>query len=328
MRSSSFVVFALRRLLQMIPLLLAVIVINFVLMELAPGDPIRALLGRGGEYVDPELEAKYREKYGLDQAAPIRLVKYIKEVATGNLGISFFYKVPVRQLIAERLPNTLVLLVPALALGVLGGILLGIVASLRAHSLLDNLATTFALLTYAMPLFWYGVMVVGIVAVRLRLLPPGGMYDMRAAHTGFDRTKDLAVHLILPVSVLSLRRFAQIQRLTRANMLEVLKQDYITTARAKGLSERLVFYRHALRNVMLPVVTVVGMSAGYILTGSVITETIFDWPGLGRLLFEGITRRDYPVMLGMLVVVTVGMMLANFATDLAYGFLDPRVRYD
>lgn len=328
MDSTNLLIYALRRLLASIPLLLAVIALNFLFLHLTPGDPIRVLLGSSGEYVDPALEQRIRERYGLNDPFLVQLLRYVGNVLRGDLGTSYFYKVPVTTLIIERLPNTLLLLVPSLILGVAIGVFLGIVAAVRAHTSVDNVITTFALLAYSLPLFWYAVLLLGVFAVQLRWLPSGGMFDLRAGHEGFDKFKDLMRHMVLPTFVLAFERVAQIQRLMRASMLEVLRQDYVTTARSKGASERRVILRHAVRNALSPVVTVVGLSIGFILTGSVIAETIFAWPGLGRLLFESVTRRDYPVMLGMLIIVAWAMVLTNFLTDIAYGLLDPRIRYD
>lgn len=320
--------YIIRRFMHMVPLILLVIVVNFLLLHAAPGDPVRALLGLGGEYVDPDIIESYRERYGLNRPLPLQLLSYIGRVARGDLGVSYYYKQPVLNVIVERVPRTLLLLIPALCIGVLGGATLGIIAAVRSHTVFDNVTTTAALFTWSLPLFWYAIMLLGLLAVRWDILPSGGMYNLRDPAEGFARYVDLAHHMVLPVFCLALRQFAQIQRLTRSNMLEVLQEQFVMVARSKGLAEKTVIYRHALRNALLPVVTVVGLSIGFLLVGSIITETIFAWPGSGRLLFQSISRRDYPVMLGMLIIVSVAMVIANLVTDLVYGLLDPRIQYE
>jgi peptide/nickel transport system permease protein len=234
---------------------------------------------------------------------------------------------PVLDLLLERLPFTLILMIPAWLLGHAGGIALGVVAASRHRSLLDNSVTFVSLFSYSLPTFWTAVMLLGLVALRLGWFPAGGMVDVRANPKGMARVVDIMWHLVLPVVAMAANRMAQVYRLTRTNMLEVMRQDYVRTARAKGLSERLILYRHALQNACLPVITVAGISMGYLVGGSVMVETVFAWPGMGRLTYQAIFTRDYPVMIGALLLISVAMILANLLTDIAYGLIDPRIRY-
>ena len=317
--------FILRRLFEAAPLLLAVIVVNFLIIHLAPGDPVQALVGDFP--APPEYVQHIREQFGLDQPLWKQLVSYLMQVLHGDLGYSFANRRPVADLLVERLANTLILTVTALVFATLVGITLGVSAARKPRSWRDNLVTTASLLGFSIPVFWLGQILILLFAVQLGWLPAQGMTSARESFHGLAYAADLASHLILPALALSLRYLVSTARLTRASMIEAMGSDYIMTARAKGVPASRVLYVHALPNALLPVVTSVGYNFGYVLAGSALVETVFSWPGLGRLLFDAMLARDTPVILGIFLVGAGAAVLANLLTDLAYGWLDPRIRY-
>ena len=317
--------YALRRMAQAIPLILIIIGINFGLIHAAPGDPVDVLMG--SSEADPALVAQLRSEFGLDQPIPVQLVRYYAKVLTLDLGQSFRYREPVFDLIASRLPATLLLMGAALVVSTLVAVALGVGAALRPYSALDNSATIMALAGYSMPVFWLGQLLLIVFALKLDWFPAQGMVSIRAPAEGWGLALDIAHHLVLPALTYSLYHLALMFRLTRVKMQEVLAQDFILTARAKGLSEAQVIFSHALRNAMLPIVTVLGLNFGFMLAGSVLTETVFAWPGTGRLLYEAILARDYPVLMGLFVCLSTMVVLVNLVTDIAYALIDPRVVY-
>jgi peptide/nickel transport system permease protein len=246
-------------------------------------------------------------------------------MVTGNWGLSYFYTESAFNVVASRIPATLLLMLPSLILTVLVGILMGILSVRRPYSFVDRFLSSFAFFFYSMPVFWLGFILLTFFAVTLSVLPAGGMISITT--TGFD-VVDYLRHLILPMTALTLINLASFSLLVRSSMLEVLDQNYIVTARGKGLSERLVFYRHALRNGLLPTVTMLGLFVGSILSGAILTETVFSWPGLGSLTFDSISRRDYPVVLALFFIFSILTILSNLITDIVYGILDPRITYD
>lgn len=316
--------YILRRILQAVPLLLGVLVVNFVLIHLAPGDPIYLLAGEGG---DPAYFAAMRAKYGLDRPLPTQLGLYLLGTAQGDFGVSFAYTRPVFEVILSRLPPTLLLMGVSLALSTFIGIWLGLIAGRTARSGVDRAVLVATLIGYGMPAFWLGQLLVLLFAVRLGWFPIQGMVDARQDHQGVARLADILRHLVLPAATLSLLHLALITRLTRTGLREELSKDYARTARAKGLSSAQVANRHALRNALLPVVTVVGNDIGTLFTGAVLTEIIFAWPGLGRLLYDATLNRDYPLLMGIFLLVGTSVIVANIVTDVAYTFFDPRVTY-
>lgn len=318
-------IYALKRIAQAIPLVLVIIGINFALIHAAPGDPVDILLGQGE--ADPQVVAQLRTEFGLDQPLPVQLARYYAKVLTLDLGQSFRYREPVAELIASRLPATLLLMGAALVVSTLVAVALGVIAAHRPYSALDNGVTTLALAGYSMPVFWLGQLLLIAFALKLDWFPAQGMVSIRAPAEGFGRVLDVAHHLVLPALTYSLYHLALIFRLTRAKMQDVLAQDYIQTARAKGLSEAQVIFGHALRNALLPIVTVLGLNFGFMLAGSVLTETVFAWPGTGRLLYEAILARDYPLLMGLFVCLSTMVVLVNVLTDIAYALIDPRVVY-
>jgi len=316
--------YILRRLLLAIPLMLAVVICNFLLITFAPGDPVTLLVG---DYPAPEEYVRQvRAEYGLDQPIPVRLASYLGQLAVGNLGYSFANRVPVFQLITQRVGATLLLTLTALTLSSIVGVLLGVIAARQHNKPIDLVASAGALVGYAIPEFWLGQLFILLFAVGLGWLPSQGMRSSRSVATGWADLSDVAWHLVLPAFALSLRYLALITRITRVAMIEVLSSDYIRTARAKGARERSVLLMHALRNAAAPVVTVIGYNLGFVLAGSALVETVYSWPGIGRLLFESIGKRDYPVLTAILLMVSLTVVIANLITDLVQGWLDPRVR--
>lgn len=299
------------------------LVLNFCLIHLAPGDPVIAL---GGEHGDAAYYAFLRTRFGLDRPLPEQLLTYVANVLRGDLGTSFVHGRSVASVIAERLPATLLLVSTALVLSSVAGVGLGMVAARRRGRPADVTLNAVALLGYATPSFWLGQIALLALAVGLGLFPVQGMTDARDPRTGLAHVVDVLHHLALPALVLAANELALTIRLVRTGLLEALGADYVRAARAKGLPEAQVA-RHALRNVMLPVITVIGSRAGMFLSGAVLVEVVFAWPGLGRLLLSSLLSRDYPVLLGMFLVISVGVILANLVTDLAYARLDPRIRY-
>ncbi len=316
--------YVLRRLLQIPPVILGLLVLNFVLIHLAPGDPLYFLVGEGG---DESYYSAIRSRLGLDRPLAEQLVRYLAGVATGDLGRSIRHNEPVISLILGRVPATLLLTGTALAAATGVGVWLGTLSAARPGGLLDRLTNGVASVLAAVPSFWLGQLLLVSLAGWLGLFPVQGMVSARLASGGWALIIDVAHHLVLPASTLALLQIALIFRLTRQSVRETLVEEFIRTARAKGLSPRLILYRHALRNSLLPVVTVVGGHLGTLLAGAAVVEVVFAWPGLGRLLYDAILTRDYPVVLGIFLVVSVMMVLANLLTDLTYAYLDPRVRY-
>lgn len=312
-----------RRLAQAVPLTLGVLVITFTLIHLAPGDPIYALAGDGG---DAAYYARARAQYGLDRPLPEQLARYLLATLRGDFGYSFGYGQPALRVILARVPATLLLTGSAFVLATALGLLLGVLTATRPRSALDSGIAAFTLTTYAMPVFWLGQLLVLLFAVRLQLLPVQGMVSVRENYTGLRHLWDVAQHLALPALTLALPQLALLVRLTRTSLREVLAEDFVRVARAKGLAERVVLWRHALRNALLPIVTVTGGHIGVLLTGAALTETIFAWPGVGRLLLDSTLKRDYPVLMGIFLLVTGIVIAANLLTDALYTLLDPRVR--
>src|SRR6266496_3615953 len=313
-----------QRLAQAVPVLLGLLVFNFVLIHSAPGDPIYVLAGQSG---DAAYYAEMRGRFGLDRPLPEQLGRYIVNVARGDFGYSFAYRQPVFQVILSRVPATLLLSLSGLVLATLLGLWLGALSARNAETPLDHLISAGTLVGYSMPAFWLGQVLLIVFAAGLGLFPVQGMTTARGGWTGAWYWLDILWHLVLPAVTLGLLQLALVTRLTRSGLLEVLDEDYVRTARAKGLGPRAVLYRHALRNALLPVVTVVGGHIGTLLAGAVLTEIIFAWPGLGRLLYDATLSRDYPLLMAIFLVVSASVVMVNLLTDLTYSALDPRVRF-
>ena len=313
------------RIAQALGLILAVMCLNFLLIHITPGDPATVIVGESGAG-DPELLEEIRAQYGLDRPVIVQLLSYVGRAATGDLGDSYFFNQPVTSLIVERLWPTVLLVGTALAFAVAAGTMVGVATARRPESPLSHGATVLALVGFSMPVFWTGIMLVILFASTWELLPIQGWHDVNYGEGILANVLDVAEHLVLPALTLGLIYLAQYSRLSRASMLEVLESDYVRTARAKGLGERPVVYKHALRNAIIPVVTVVGLQFGALLSGALLVETVFNWPGLGRLAFDSILRRDTSVLLGVLLVSSVMVIVANLLTDLLYTIIDPRIR--
>ncbi|MCS7068858.1 MAG: ABC transporter permease [Meiothermus sp.] len=300
-----------RRLLTVIPTLLGVLLAVFLMVRLAPGDPAQLL---AGEFATPETLADIRQRFGLDQPWHVQLALYAANVARGDLGQSVRTRKPVSYELSQYFPNTLRLTLGAMLVALLIGIPAGILAALRPGTIFDLLAMLGALIGVSMPVFWFGLMAILIFSVQLGWFPVAGTGTLW--------------HLVLPAITLGTGTAAILARMTRSAMLEVLSQDYIRTARAKGLAGRVVVFKHALRNALIPVVTITGLQFGGLLEGAVITETVFAWPGIGQLLVGSILARDYPVVQGAVLLIAVAFILINLVVDLLYGAIDPRIRYD
>ena len=316
--------YVLQRLAQAVPVLLGLLVFNFVLIHSAPGDPIYLLAGQSG---DAAYYAEMRARFGLDRPLPEQLGRYVLNVVRGDFGYSFAYRQPVFQVILSRVPATLLLSLSGLVVATLLGLWLGTLAARHVSTPLDHLISAGTLVGYSMPAFWLGQVLLIVFAGGLGWFPVQGMTTARANYGGLRYGLDVLWHLVLPAMTLGLLQLALVTRLTRTGLLEVLGEDYVRTARAKGLAPNTVLYRHALRNALLPVVTVVGGHVGTLLAGAVLTEIIFAWPGLGRLLYDATLSRDYPLLMAVFLVVSASVVLMNLITDLAYTALDPRVRY-
>lgn len=313
-----------KRLVMTLFVTLAVILLSFVLIRLAPGDAATVMAGQAG-YADEAFMKNLRAEYGLDQPLPVQLWKYLEAVAQGDLGSSYVRRQPVLSVILERLPNTLLLDAFALVVAIAGGVWLGGIAARRPGSAGDGTVTTLSMLFYAIPQFWLGMMVMLVFSVWLNLLPPFGIETLGADTTGLSRVGDVAMHMILPGMTLALYYMASYARLTRVAMIEVAEQDFVKTARAKGISERQVARRHILRNALIPLVTYAGLQASILVGGSVLVENVFAWPGIGTLAYEAVMSRDNPLLLGIFIITSILVCLFNLATDIVYSIVDPRV---
>jgi peptide/nickel transport system permease protein len=338
--------FILRRLVQGIPTVFAITLITFLLMLAAPGDPVTLITFNPGRATDKELVESMKRKLGLDQPPVVQYIYWLvgndwtltdsdgdgfgdtpgerRGFLRGDLGNSINYKKPVTQLILERVPATLQLAFTALIVGYGLGILLGVLAAIYHRTWIDNLVRILSVIGNAVPPFWLGLMLIIVFSVKLKILPMGGMRDV-SSRGGFD-VFEMFKHMLLPTLVFSLNQIAFVSRFVRTQLLEVLTQDYIRTARAKGLSNRAIWLKHATRNALLPVATFLGPAVGTLLSGAVIIEQVFDWPGMGRLTFNAVFQRDYPLVMGSVVVASILFILGVILSDILYVILDPRIR--
>jgi len=301
-----------------------VIVLNCLLVHLAPGDPVSFL---AGEYeATPEYIEAMRREFGLDQPVIKQLGVYLSKVVQGDLGYSMRLREPVLKLILSRIPATLLLIGSGLALSAFLGVFLGI-AFTRRSELAENLAVGVAIAGHSMPAFWLGQIMLIVFSLQLGWFPSQGMASIRIQQTGFSAALDVLHHLVLPAITYATYHVTLMFRLTRSKMLETLSQDFIITAKGKGLDRRTILYRHVLPNVLIPIVTVLGVNAGFMLAGSVLVETVFAWPGMGRLMYDAILARDYPVLLGLFIVISMMVIVVNIVTDILYASIDPRVSY-
>ncbi|WP_431282532.1 ABC transporter permease [Humitalea sp. 24SJ18S-53] len=318
------VVYLLRRLGQGAIIIAGILVLNFVLLSLAPGDAAEVMAGEAGG-ADPAYLERLRAQFGLDVPAPQRFLNYVLKLASFDLGHSPRYGISTTELILGRLPPTLLLMGASLTIAIALGIVLGVAAARRPGSVTDEAISLFSLLLYATPLFWVGLMLMLFFSVHLGWLPTGGMQDLVNNPRGFAWAIDRLRHLVLPSVTLSLFFLAIYTRLVRASVIEVYTQDYVKLARAKGVSERRVAYGHVLRNALMPLVTMVGVQVGALMGGSILVESVFAWPGLGRLAFEAVASRDQNLLLSILLVSSIFVVICNLVVDLLYLRLDPRI---
>ncbi|XKH58842.1 ABC transporter permease [Halomonas sediminis] len=313
------------RLLKAVIVLFLIIIFNFFLIQMAPGDPAAILAGEAGA-TDQEFLRQLRERFGLDQPLYVQLWRYVSGVATLDFGYSYRQQMPVLDLILARLPATLLLTGTAFFLSLGLGIFAGSLAAARVKKISGSIIMALALVFYATPLFWVALMSVVLFSVYLDWLPAYGMYTVGAGHTGLAYILDVAKHLVLPATTLALFFMAIYTRMTRASMLEASQQDYVKTARAKGLAPRLIQRRHVLRNALLPIITLAGLQAGQMVGGAILTETVFAWPGIGRLMYEALMQRDYNLLLGIFFFSAALVIVFNIITDLVYSLADPRIK--
>jgi peptide/nickel transport system permease protein len=313
-----------RNLLAAIPTALGIVILNFFLLQLAPGDAADVMAAGSGAATE-ETMRQLRAQLGLDLPLLSRLMAYLGHLAQGSLGFSPRYNMPVAELILQRLPGTLMLMGFALGLAFLLGLFFGTVMALNAGRVADRALSVLTLVFYSVPGFWIGLMLIVAFSIKLGWLPSGGSETIASGKTGLDYALDRLRHMILPGTTLALFFIAVYARLTRAAVMEVAQQDFVRTARAKGLSAFAVGRRHVLRNALLPVTTLAGMHIGGILGGAVVAETVFSWPGLGRLAFEAVMRRDYNVLLGVLLLSSLLVIVVNILVDLLHAWLDPRI---
>ncbi|NMB11257.1 MAG: ABC transporter permease [Firmicutes bacterium] len=311
-----------RRLVQAIPLLLGISIISFFAMRMMPGGPMAGYLMN--PRVTPADVARLEEAWGLDQPLMTQYIKWLSSMLAGDWGWSYRTGLPVLEMIMQRLPQTLQLMVTSYVLAAIVAIPLGIFSAVYRYSIFDYCATVFAFMGVAIPSFWFAVMMQLVFSVRLGWLPSAGMATIGLEYSLVDRLS----HMIMPVFVLALINMASWSRYMRSSMLEVVGQDYVRTAMAKGLSHRAVIYKHALKNALIPVATIMGLDLPVFFGGAALTETIFAWPGMGQLFVDSVFSRDYPILMGVLMLTAVLVVLGNLLADLTYGLLDPRIHYD
>lgn len=299
---------------------------NFTLIRLAPGDPIRIMAGTDNP--NEEMIEALQQKYGLDKSIPEQFVMFLGNVAKGDLGYSYISDESVIKLIGEKIGSTLALSLTAVLLSVTFGTLIGIYAARKNGSRFDRFVCSISYVFDATPGFWLGLMMILIFASSLKWFPTSGMVNLRANYKGFAYFADVCRHLVLPISTMVLTQTPYYFRIARSSVLQVMSEDFITTFKATGMKESRIFNKYVLRNAILPTVTVLGMSLAFLLSGSVLIETVFAWPGMGRLMFSSISKRDYPVLTGIYLVTSVVICIAMILVDILYGFIDPRIRYD
>ena len=315
-----------KRLLMALGIVLFVILLNYVIIHLAPGDPVRIMAG----FDNPSQEQMdaLTQKYGLDQPLYVQFWKYISALFRGDMGISYQYNEPVAQLILERVGASLLLSGTAAVLAVVIGCLLGLYAG-RHHG--QALVRTFSVVAYPindMPSFWLGLMLILIFASTLRLLPTSGMVNIRKGYTGWAYVRDVAQHMVLPCATLVAVQIPSYFRITRSSVMQVMAEDFVTTFRVTGMSERKIFNKYILKNALLPIVTVFGINLAYVISGSTLIEIVFSWPGIGVLMYRAISQRDYNLLMGVYLLLSISVAVMMIVVDLVYAWLDPRIRYD
>jgi peptide/nickel transport system permease protein len=321
-----------RRLLQLIPVMVVISIIIFVLLQLTPGDPVAAL--EDNPNITAEDRARYEERLGLNDPMHIKYLKWSRNILEGDLGISIATKRPVLEEITQRLPNTITLMLLAQITTLMLALPVGIISAVRQYSIFDHVSTTVAFVGQSIPIFWFGLLLIMVFSLTIKnaeggpLLPAGGMYDLRLYEQATAPLSNRVKHLILPVFMLTMFSAGRYTRFMRSSMLDVLHQDYLDTARAKGLRESVVILLHALKNAAIPVITILALDLPLIFSGAVFTETIFSWPGMGRLFIRSVERSDYDLVMGYVMITAFLILFFNLFADIVYAYLDPRVRYE
>jgi len=311
-----------KRSIQIIPVVFGILIISFLMIHLAPGDAVYMFIGESG--ADPEFEAAIRTRLGLDKSLFEQFILYIKGILSGDLGRSFVLNEDVSKIIFDRAIPTIILMLSSISFGAIFGILIGVYAASKPYSMRDNISMVIALFLYSLPNFWLGQMLIIVFSVNWGLLPVSGMESMILGDKSF--LFDRFTHLLLPTITLGSTLAAFVMRFVRSSMIDVLGQDYILTAKSKGLSERKIFFKHALKNALLPVITYIGLRLGYMLSGAVVIESVFGWPGLGLLMLDALFERDYPIIMGLFIVISLSVTIITFIVDILYTYLDPRIR--
>ena len=311
-----------KRGIQIIPVVFGILIISFLMIHLAPGDAVFMFIGESG--ADPEFEAAIRTRLGLDKSLFEQFILYIKGIFSGDLGRSFVLNEDVSKIIFDRAIPTIILMLSSISFGAIFGILIGVYDASKPYSMRDNISMVIALFLYSLPNFWLGQMLIIVFSVNWGLLPVSGMESMILGDKSF--LFDRFTHLVLPTITLGSTLAAFVMRFVRSSMIDVLGQDYILTAKSKGLSERKIFFKHALKNALLPVITYIGLRLGYMLSGAVVIESVFGWPGLGLLMLDALFERDYPLIMGLFIVISLSVTIITFIVDILYTYLDPRIR--
>ncbi len=313
-----------KRLLISIPVIIGITILSFIIMKLSPGDPLANFINPSINMADLE---KSRQALGLNDPLYVQYFKWIGQVAKGNFGYTYSGNHSISGLILERLPNTVILTLSAFVMSFVVGIPLGVIGAVKKNTRTDYGITLMSLVGVAIPSFFFGLLVIYVFALMLGIFPSGGMVNIRAGYTGFAYYTDILHHLVLPAVVLSLGNIASVSRFTRSNMLDILKEDYIRTAKAKGLRNKAVIYRHALRNALIPVVTIFGLSIPFLFSGAYITESIFNWPGMGQLGIRAIQDREYGIIMALNLITATLVLTGNLVSDILYAIVDPRIRH-
>jgi len=316
--------FVIKKIIAAIITIFAIVSVNFVIFRMAPGDPVRMM------FRDPRISGEQmqliREKFGLDKPLWGQFIFYLKELSHGDLGLSFWQRRPVREVIAERIPQTLLLVLTALAIAMISGTILGAFSGWKRGTRVDSFILALSLTMYSIPAFSLGIILLLIFAYTLSIFPFGGMTTPASGLTGLGYWKDVLWHMCLPAFSIVMWYIGEYVLLTRSSMLDTLRKDYILTARAKGLKESTILINHALRNALLPVITITGVNIGFAVCGVIEVETVFSWPGIGRLVYDAVMKRDYPLLQGLFLVFAISVVLANLVIDLIYGYIDPRIK--
>lgn len=315
--------YIIRRLAQLVPTILFILLFNFLIIRLAPGDPARAM---AGEMASQENVEALRQAWGLDKPLIEQLLIYFSRLAQGDLGYSYNTLTPVADLILDRVPQTVGLMFAATLLSFVVGTLLGAYAASRYPSRVDSVISVSSIAFYSMPIFWFGMLLIYLFAIRLNWFPSGGMVNFIEDYQGFAYLLDVGYHAVLPILTLSAFNIPFFLRIARASVIETLREDYVRTAKCMGVPQNRLFLRHALPNAMLPTITAFGLVLGFVFTGALMTETVFSWPGIGRLMWESVSNRDYPTMMGIFLISSVAIVLSTLLTDITYTLFDPRVR--